>query len=191
MASSSSSSGPTVASLTQQKTQLQRDLDALNAKLASDPGVAAQQAQIERDYQVLKDQYDKMLAAREDVRLRGQVQTQTDAVKFSVIDPPTSPTVPTSPNRPLLLTGVLIVALCGGIGVAFALGQLKTTYPTAARLEAASGLPVIGSIGEVVTAAETALRRQRLRYFAGGLGGLGVVYVALLGVEFLQRGLAA
>ncbi|HEU4960270.1 MAG TPA: XrtA system polysaccharide chain length determinant [Sphingomonas sp.] len=181
----------TVASLSQQKTQLQHDLDALNAKLASDPGVAAQQAQIERDYQVLKDQYDKMLAAREDVRLRGQVQTQTDAVKFSVIDPPTSPTVPTSPNRPLLLTGVLIVALGGGIGVAFALGQLKTTYPTAARLEAASGLPVIGSIGEVVTAGQAALRRQRLRYFAGALGGLGVAYVALLGVEFLQRGLAA
>jgi len=181
----------TVASLTQQKAQLQRDLDMLSAKLASDPGVAAQQAQIERDYQVLKDQYDKMLAAREDIRLRGQVQTQTDAVKFSVIDPPTSPTVPTSPNRPLLLTGVLIVALCGGIGVAFALGQLKTTYPTAARLEAASGLPVIGSIGEVVTAGEAALRRQRLRYFAGALGGLGVAYVALLGVEFLQRGLAA
>ncbi|HEX7656073.1 MAG TPA: XrtA system polysaccharide chain length determinant, partial [Sphingomonas sp.] len=181
----------TVAGLVQRKAQLQQDLDQIQAKLASDPGVAAQQSQIERDYQVLKDQYDKMLADREDIKLRGQVQSETDAVKFTVIDPPTSPSVPTSPNRPLLLTGVLIVGLAGGIGVAFALGQLKTTFATAARLEKASGLPVIGSIGEVVTAGQQAIRRQRLRYFAGALGGIGIAYIALLGVEFLQRGLAA
>ncbi|TPG43116.1 chain-length determining protein [Sphingomonas koreensis] len=181
----------TLAGLLQRKTQLQHDLDTLGDKLASDPGVAAQQAQIERDYQVLKDQYDKMLADREDIKLRGQVQSQTDAVKFTVIDPPTSPSVPTAPNRPLLLTGVLIVGLLGGIGAAFALSQLKTTFPTAARLEKASGMSVIGSIGEVLTRAQQARRRERLRYFAGGFGGLGVAYVALLGVEFLQRGLAA
>ncbi|MGN6374547.1 MAG: XrtA system polysaccharide chain length determinant [Sphingomonas sp.] len=181
----------TVAALTQQRDQLQSDLTQLDAKLADDPGVAAQQAQIERNYQVMKDQYDKLLADREDVQLRGQVQTQTDAVKFSVIDPPNSPTVPTSPNRPLLLSGVLLVGLLGGIGVAFALSQLKMTFATAARLEKASGMPVIGSIGEVVTSGQLALRRQRLRYFVGGLAGLGVAYVALLGVEFLQRGLAA
>jgi len=181
----------TVAALTQQRDSLQRDLDALDAKLSDDPGVAAQLAQIDRNYQVMKDQYDKLLADREDVKLRGQVQTETDAVKFSVIDPPSSPAVPTSPNRPLLLTGVLLVGLFGGVGVAFALGQLKTTFATAARLEMASGLPVVGSIGEVLTAGQLALRRQRLRYFMGVLGGLGIAYVALLGVEFLQRGLAA
>ena len=82
----------TVAALTQQRDSLQHDLDQLGAKLTDDPGVAAQQAQIERNYQVMKDQYDKLLAAREDVKLRGQVQTETDAVKFTVIDPPSSAT---------------------------------------------------------------------------------------------------
>ena len=33
-----------------------------------------------------------------------------------------------------------------GIGVAFAIGQLKGTFPTAARLERAVGIPVAGSI---------------------------------------------
>jgi polysaccharide chain length determinant protein (PEP-CTERM system associated) len=181
----------TVAALTQQRDQLQSDLAQLNAKLADDPGVAAQQAQIERNYQVMRAQYDKLLADREDVKLRGQVQTQTDAVKFSVIDPPSQASVPTSPNRPLLLTGVLVVGLLGGVGAAFALSQLKTTFATATRLEKASGMPVIGSIGEVVTAGQVALRRQRLKLFFGAVGGLGVAYVALLGVEFLQRGLTA
>ncbi len=95
------------------------------------------------------------------------------------------------PNRPLLLTGVLILAILAGFGAAFAAGQLKTTYPTAARLEAAAGLPVIGAIGEVVTAAQPALRRKQLRWFAGGAGARALAYVALIGVEFLQRSFAA
>lgn len=180
-----------VAALTMRRTQLQGDLDLIDSKLAGDPAVAAEQGQIERNYTVLKDQYDKMLADREDIKLRGQAQTQTDAIKFSVIDPPTAPRVPTAPNRPLLLTGVLIAAIGAGIAAAFAFGQLQTTYPTAGKLEKATGLPVIGSIGEMVTAAQTAARRRKLLYFGGGAAALGVAYVALLGVEMVSRGMAA
>ena len=180
-----------VAALLARKAQLQGDLDAITAKLAGDPGVAAQQSKIDNDYQVLKDGYAKLLADREAIKLRGQAQSQTDSIKFSVIDPPTAPRVPTAPNRPLLLTGVLIAALGGGVAAAFVLGQLKTTFATAARLEKATGMPVLGSIGELVTAAQTAARRRMLVYYGGGVAGLGVAYVALLGVEMLQRGLAA
>lgn len=180
-----------LAALRMRKQQLQGDLDTLNAKLAGDPEVAAQQGEIERNYTVLKDQYDRLLAQREQTNLRGQAQAQTDAVKFSVIDPPTKPRTPTAPNRPLLLTGVLIAGLLGGIGAAFAMGQLQATFPTAQRLEKASGMPVIGSVGEMLTRAQADLRAKRLKLFAGGVGALGVGYVALLGVEMLQRGLAA
>ena len=180
-----------VASLRMRKAQLQGDLDAITGKLAGDPAVAAEQSQIENDYQVLKNGYDKMLADREDIKLRGQAQTQTDPIKFSVTDPPTSPRVPVSPNRPLLLSGVLIAALGAGVAAAFAAGQLKTTFPTAARLEKATGMPVIGSIGEAVSAAQLAVRRKRLLYFSGGAAALGAAWIALLGVEMLQRGMAA
>ena len=180
-----------VASLRIRKNQLQGDLDLLNSKLAGDPEVAAEQGQIERSYQVLKDQYDQLLANREQIALRGQAQTQTDQVRFSIIDPPTVPRVPAAPNRLLLLTGVLVAGLAAGIGAAFALGQLRGTFATAPKLERATGLPVIGTIGEVVTRAQDQLRARRLKMFAGGAAGLGVAYVALLGVEILQRGMAA
>ncbi|QQV78218.1 chain-length determining protein [Sphingomonas aliaeris] len=180
-----------VAALSMRKAQLQGDLDTINSKLAGDPAVAAEQGQIERNYAVLKDQYDKLLADREDIKLRGQAQTQTDSIKFTVIDPPSAPRVPSAPNRPMLLTGVLIVAIGGGIGAAFALGQLRTTFATAARLERATGMTVIGSIGEAVTQVQIAARRRNLMYFGGGAAALGAAYVALLGVEMVSRGLAA
>ncbi|UUL83233.1 XrtA system polysaccharide chain length determinant [Sphingomonas qomolangmaensis] len=180
-----------VASLSQRKAQLEGDLGRLSDTMANEPGVAGELAAIDRDYLVLKDQYDKLLTSREQVRLRSQVQTETDAVKFAVIDPPTRPQAPAAPNRPLFLTAILILGLGGGAAAAFAMSKLRTTYPTAARLEKASGLPVIGSIGEVVTAAQTAIRKRQLRMFAGGVGGLVVAFVVLIGVEFLQRGLVA
>lgn len=180
-----------VAALQMRKRQLQGDLDLLNAKLAGDPGVAAEQGDIDRNYTVLKAQYDQLLAQREQVNLRSQAQTQSNAVKFSVIDPPTVPRVPTAPNRPLLLTGVLVAGLLAGVGAAFAMGQVQSTFATAQRLEKTSGISVIGSIGEMVTRHQAELRRKRLQWFAAGTGALGVAYVALLGVEMLQRGLAA
>jgi polysaccharide chain length determinant protein (PEP-CTERM system associated) len=183
--------GAQVAALRMRKSQIQGDLDALAAKLAIDPEVAAQQGEVERRYQVLKDQYDQLFAQREQLRLRGQAQSEAAPVRFSVIDPPRAPSTPSAPNRLLLLTGVLFAGLAAGVGAAFALAQLRQTYPTTQRLERASGMTVIGSIGEVVTRLQEDERRRRLKLFAGGAGGLAVAYVLLLGVEMLQRGLAA
>ncbi|WP_337847382.1 XrtA system polysaccharide chain length determinant [Sphingomonas sp.] len=180
-----------VAALTNRKAQIEADMAAIDAKIAGDPAAAQEQAEIDRNYQVLKAAYDKLLADREQVKLRSQAAGQADAVKFNVIDPPSAPQSPTSPNRPLLLTGVLVVGLGAGVAVAFALSQIAGTFPTTAKLERISGMPVIGSIGEVVTAGQSALRRRRLQMFAAATAGLAVAWVALLGLEMLQRGMSA
>jgi len=86
---------------------------------------------------------------------------------------------------------VLIAGLGAGVAAAFALGKLTTTFATAGKLEKASGMTVIGSIGEVVTQAQTAMRRKKLTLFAGGMAALVVAYVGLIGVEFVQRGMGA
>lgn len=180
-----------VSELNQRRAQLQADLGTLQAQINADPAAAAEQASIDRDLQVMKDEYAKLLTSREGARLQSQVQTETDAVKFSVIDPPAQPTAPAAPSRPLLLSGVLFVGLAAGIGAAFALSQLQSTFASAAKLEKAAGIPVIGSIGEIVNDATRMLRRQRLKQFAGAAGALGGAWIILLAVEMVQRGMVA
>ncbi len=180
----------TVQALQTRKAQLQADLNAMSSRQADEPGLAAEQVKLDRDYEVLKTQYDKMLADREDVRLRGDVKTETGSVQFRVINPPSAPTAPVAPNRPLLLLGVLIIGIGAGVGSAFAMGQLKGSFPTAARLERAIGLPVLGSITQTVSAAQKAVEKQRLKWFAGASGGLAALCVLLILVEFIQRGMA-
>jgi hypothetical protein len=53
--------------------------------------VAAEQERLNRDYDVLKKQYDKLLEDRDQVRLRTDVRSQTDAVKFRSSTRPASP----------------------------------------------------------------------------------------------------
>jgi polysaccharide biosynthesis transport protein len=173
------------------KAQLQADLAQLGNRQASEPGVAAEQERLNRDYDVLKRQYDKLLEDRDQVRLRTDVRSQTDAVKFKLIDPPSQPNVPLTPNRPLLLTLILFVGLGAGAGTAYVLGQIQTTFPTQTRLADATGLPVLGSIGEVFTEEGRARHRQRLMWLGGGAGALGAAWALLLAVEFWQRSTVA
>jgi polysaccharide biosynthesis transport protein len=177
----------TVAALSARKAQLAAEMGQFQSKQAAEPAIAAEQAQINRDYDILKGQYDKMLQDREDIRLRGAVQTQTDPVRFKVIDPPSSPGGPAAPNRPLLLFGMLLGGLGVGAAAAYALAQIYPTYTTPAKLEKVSGLPVIGSITEVLPSTERRLRRKKLVWFLGGAGGLVAVWLLLLIIDMVQR----
>lgn len=179
------------SSLSSRKAQIQGQINAVLAQQAANPDVSAEQTRLERNYQVLKVQYDKLLADRDDVRLRGDVQSQTASATFSVIDPPSSPKTPVTPNRPLLLTIVLIAAVGGGTGAAFATGQLQGSYATPSRLAKASGLPVLGSIHEVLTRDQQIDRSKKLKLFAGGTAALVGIYGLLMTVEFVQRSMVA
>ncbi len=170
---------------------LQGDIARVTALQIQNPQLASEAQKISRDYDVLKQQYDKLLQDREELRLRGQVENDHSTVKIQIIDPPSTPRSPIAPNRPLLLLAVLIVGVGAGCGAAFAIGQLRSTFSTATKLESALGLPVLGSISQTLTDVGKALRRRRLRQFYAGSAALGAVYVLLVAAEMLQRRMVA
>jgi polysaccharide chain length determinant protein (PEP-CTERM system associated) len=175
------------AALSARRGQLSAEIAQINARRIQEPAVAAEYDRLNRDYTVVKDQYDRLVARREQVRLRGAAESNADAVRITVLDAPSIAKTPASPNKPLLLITVLFAALGGGAATAFALSQLQTTYPTAARLARASGLPVLGSVTEILTDQLRADRAFRLRRFIMVGGGLAALCLLLLGVEFFQR----
>src|SRR5690606_10038248 len=180
-----------VQALTSRAAALRAEIASITASQLSEPGATAEAQRISRDYEVLREQYDKLLKDREELRLRGQVETERSTVKFEVVDPPSTPRSPAAPNRPLLLLGVLVVGVGAGCAAAFALGQVKGTFATASKLERTFGLPVIGTVSRTVTASVRAIEMRRLKQFAAAAGGLGVLCCVLLRVGFVQRGLVA
>ncbi len=173
------------------KSALQAEMGQLAAKQTAEPGVAAEYERINRDVEAKKTQYEKLVADRDQVSLRGEVETQTDSIQFKVINQPQVSNVPAAPNRPLLLALVLFAGLGVGAGTAFALGHLQTSFPTAAKLEKASGLPVIGSISQMLNVPQREERARKMKLFYGATGALVAVFALLLVAEFVQRGLTA
>ena len=173
------------------KATVQADIASLTANQINNPEVAAEAQRISRDYDVLRQQYDRLLRDREELRLRGEVKTEREAVKFEIVDPPTTPRQPIAPNRPVLLAAVLVLGVGAGCGAAFALGQLRSTFATTNKLERVTGLPVLGSISLNLTDAARKLRRRQLVMFLGGSAALGGIFVLLLLMEFVQRGMVA
>lgn len=180
-----------VQALQSRAAALRSELASTMASQAREPGAAAEAQRISRDYEVLRQQYDELLQDREQLRLRGQVESERSAIQFEVVDPPTTPRSPAAPNRPLLLAGVLLLGLGAGAGVAFALSKLGSTFATAGQLERTFDLPVIGTISHSMNQAGRALRRRHLKYFAGATGALCLLFFVLLGLEFAQRGMLA
>ncbi|HEX7822753.1 MAG TPA: XrtA system polysaccharide chain length determinant [Sphingobium sp.] len=180
-----------VAALQARRADLAGQMGGMTAKQVEEPGIAAEQARLSRDYDTMKAQYDKLVADREETRLRGDVQSEAGLFRVRLIDPPGLPSAPASPNRPLLLVGVLIASIGAGVGLAFVLAQLRTTYATAGRLERATGIPVMGAITETLGAVAVAKRRRMLGIFAGAGAGLVAMCLMLVLLEFVQRGMAA
>jgi polysaccharide chain length determinant protein (PEP-CTERM system associated) len=147
----------------------------LRAQSASVPEVEAQLAQLNRDYQVNKENYQKLLERREQARLSGDLSSATDMLNFRVIDPPTVPLQPAGPNRLRLFSLVFVGALVAGIAVAFLMSQLRPTFLSQSTLREVTGLPVLGSISMNWTAEQTIRRKRRL-------AALGVSVLVLFGI---------
>jgi polysaccharide chain length determinant protein (PEP-CTERM system associated) len=176
-----------LSAATTRRNQLQSDLGQLSSRQSTEPSIAAQQTQLAGDYNTLKAQYDQLVAQREQISLRRDINSRTSPISISVVEPPSVPSAPAAPNRPIFLTLVLIVALGAGVAAAFVAGQLQTTFPTPGRLIQVTGLKVLGTVSEVVSAAERSRRRRKLVLLGGTVAALGGAWAVLMLVEFWQR----
>ena len=135
-----------LAELRQQLAEKEERIAQLKGRVNTIPEVEAELARLNRDYDVNKQQYTAMVQRLESARISEQAGQSTDKVKFRIIEPAVVPRRPIGPNRPLLLTGVLLLSLGAGVALALLLDQLRPAFCSRARLRDVTGLPVLGSI---------------------------------------------
>ena len=137
------------------------------------PQIDAEYKQLTRDYEVIRTRYDKLLERREQAQISGAVEASDAGTGFRIIDPPQVPLTPSSPNRPRLITLVLLAALGCGLGFGFLMTQLRTTFDDEHKLREASGITVLGSVAMTLNDLQ---RKRRVR----GVFALALSYVTLL-----------
>jgi len=149
------------------------------------PQVETDLVQLTRDYEVNKNNYDQLLARRGSAQMSEDMESKADVIDFKVIDPPYVPPNPSFPNRPLLLSAVLLLALGGGAGVAFLISQIRPVVVDRSGIADITEYPVLGSVTMVWNHAQLQERRKKLIAWVASVGSLVSAYVILLGISLL------
>lgn len=179
-----------VASLRARVADAGRRLDAVRRLAKTVPAVEAEYKQLNRDYEVNKTNYEKLVSRRESALLSGNLDATSGAGDFRVVDPPKVSSEPVWPNRPVLLLLGLAGSLAAGLFAAVVRAQSSPAFHDVYSLRSATDMPVFGAVS---------LARRPGQAVWSGLGAMSfwllllayvAVYIGLVGWQLMGRGKA-
>ena len=169
-----------VASLRARVAELENRYNQISSTARLKPEIEEELAQLNRDYQVQKTNFDQLLTRRESAKMTGELDESAGVADFRVIDPPRVSPKPVAPDRLKLLGAVFALSLAAGGAVSFMLSQVLPTFTTSRALQIIGQRLVLGSVTFRPTPAQR-LRQRRKNYmfFAGMTGFFGLFGAAL------------
>jgi polysaccharide chain length determinant protein (PEP-CTERM system associated) len=152
------------------------------------PQLEAEAAQLNRDYEINKKNYETLVARRESAEMTGDLDVASGVADFRLIDPPRTSAKPVSPNRLLLLPIALIAGLAGGLFTAFAFSQMRPVFHRAADLRSSIDLPLLGVVSRVLSDTDKRRERVDLVRFSIASGSLvGIFMIGLIAMSLITR----
>ena len=170
-----------VASLRVRLQTQQNRLEEVRAVASRAPQAEAELAQLNRDYDVIRKNYEQLVSRRESATMGERIDERAPLTEFRIVDPPRTAPLPVFPNRLSIAIIGLLAAIAAGVGAALGLGKLKPLVKGVKNLAELSGRPVLGSVPMVMDA--RAVRRERLGFagLAAGTLSLLVLQTAWIG----------
>lgn len=172
-----------VASLRVRLGAQQARLDQVRAVASRAPEVEAELTQLNRDYEVIRKNYELLVSRRESASMGERIDQSSSLVDFRVIDPPRA--VPVFPSRVVVALLSALLAVGVGLGAAFMIGKMRPLVETVDGLKEMSRRPVLGSVTLKVNAASQ--RRERQRLIALALTALGLLIFQAIWVGWVVR----
>lgn len=169
-----------VASLRSRVTDTESRLAQMRRAFETVPQIEAEYAQLNRDYNINRQNYEQLLARRESAQMSGQMESTSGVGEFRVIDPPRVTPHPVWPNRPLLLGMAFAASLAAGLAVAFLRDQTRPTFNSGRILRKLTGVPLLGGVSWFPDAATRARARRGLAAFSIGSAAYVSVFVAAI-----------
>ncbi len=168
-----------IASLERQITDATTERDRLADIARGAPGLQAEYVNLNRDYDVLRRNFEDLTARRESMRITTAADQEGDKLKIQIVDPPTVPVVPVAPKRILLVTGVLAAGLGAGAGLAFLLVQMDQSFHSTDDLRQL-GFQVAGGVSMLAASVPFSRRLVGVVAFCLALALPAVVYGGLI-----------
>ena len=147
------------------------------------PQIEAEYTQLNRDYDINKKNYEQLVTRRESAELTGDLESASGLADFRLIDPPRVSSTPVAPNRLVLLPLGLLIAIAGGVFVAFVASQLRPVFFDGKSLREVTGIPVLGMVTLLPNEARRLQERASLYRFL--LAGVALIVAYGAGVAML------
>jgi polysaccharide chain length determinant protein (PEP-CTERM system associated) len=164
-----------VASLRSQLSMQTARLEQTRALAGRVPQVEAELAQLNRDYDVIRKNYDQLIARRESASLGVKLDESSQLADFRLIDPPRVSPNAVFPRHLHMGLAALVLSVLAGVGAALMLDLLRPTVDDTKLLEQLSGRPALGTVSMSQTTEGLRLGRQDMIRF-GGLAALLIVF---------------
>jgi polysaccharide chain length determinant protein (PEP-CTERM system associated) len=156
--------------------------------MKTQPQLETELAQLNRDYELDKRNYEQLVSRRDSAELSGDLDTAGSMADFRLVDPPRASSKPVAPNRLMLLPLGLLLALGGGLFAAFAASQIRPVFFDSKTLREATDLPVLGMVSLIPNEARRLKERSSLQRFLLATSGLVLAYGIGLGfLTFLSQ----
>jgi succinoglycan biosynthesis transport protein ExoP len=157
----------------------QAKINQYQARLNMAPVMEQQFADITRDYDQSKADYESLLAKKNQSEMSTDLEKTQQAEHFRMLDPPNVPQRPYKPNRLMLCGAGLAVGLVFGGGFAFAKEKLSGKVYTEREIKKLVPFEVMGEIPAIESLEEQASNRRGA--WMAIVAGVVVVGCILLG----------
>ena len=149
------------------------------------PEIDAQLAQLNRDYEINKKNYEALVSRRESATMSGDLESVGALAEFRIVDPPRVSPQPVGPSRLVLMVALLFISIGAGGAVSFAATRVWPTFFDGQSLRQATGLPFLGSVSLRPTEEGRKSARRGVAGFLAGVFGLLVAHAAVIVVMLL------
>ena len=165
-----------VAALRARLSDGETRLAQLKANAGRSQQIETEMVQLARDYDVLRRNYEQLVARRESASIAEDVDSASSMAEFRIIEPPRISPKAVFPNRLALVPLVLALALGAGAAVALAVSQVLPVFYNARQVRAATKRAVLGTVSLQPTQPIVHHRRKANFGFASGVASLVMLY---------------
>lgn len=125
------------------------EMDAIVKRVQQTPGVGAQLAGLNREYDALSGKWNDVLSRKVEAEMARDLETRQKGSFFRTVEPAYPPVAAASPD-PVSVAGLtLLLALGLGLGVPGALASRDTSLTSVAGARRRLGLPVLATVPEL------------------------------------------
>ncbi len=156
-----------------QMNGMKEELARLEETIRATPANALRQAELERDYSLIRAQYDAAVAALAKAQTGEIIESRSKGQRIVVIEQPVAPSAPSSPPRLLIMIGSVVAGILAGLAAVVLLEAMNRAVRRPADITAKLGITPIGTLPFVRTRGET-LRRRMVIYLALAVVLIGI-----------------